>query len=83
MNVKNGNKLAIVTVTAIAAMFVSQPRAEFRAGADDGIAASPRLRQRLDERKAAAGSVGRAGVHAGYRATGADECDSVLTSMAV
>jgi hypothetical protein len=75
MNMKNGNKIAIVTVTAIAAMFVSQARAQFRAGEDDGIAASPKVRQMLNERKAAAqarqsGSVTVAS--ASYRAVGAD-----------
>jgi hypothetical protein len=39
----NQNKLVLVTVAAV-------PCAGYRATADDGIAASPKLRQQLNER---------------------------------
>lgn len=51
---KNQNQLAIVILTAIASMFVSQGRAQSLAGAEDGVAASPKVRQALNERRAAA-----------------------------
>ena len=47
---KKQNTLAIVTLTAIALLFISQARAQYRAVGEDGIAASPKLRQQLDER---------------------------------
>ena len=47
---KMQSKLVTVTVIAIAAMFVIQARAQSRSVGDDGIAASPKLRQQLNER---------------------------------
>jgi hypothetical protein len=44
------NKFVTVTVTAVAALFITQARAQYRAVGDDGIAASPKLRQQLNER---------------------------------
>ena len=72
---KKQNRLAIVTLTAIASMFIGQARAQYRAVGDDGIAASPKVRQMLNERRAAAqaaeaGSTSVASV--GYRAVGDD-----------
>jgi hypothetical protein len=45
------NKLVLVTATVITALFVTQASAQYRAVADDGIAASPKVRQMLDERQ--------------------------------
>ena len=47
---KDQNKLVVLIVTAVAAMFITQARAQYRAVGDDGIAASPKLRQQLAER---------------------------------
>ena len=44
------NRIVLLTATAITAMFVTQAGAQYRALGDDGIAASPKVRQVLDER---------------------------------
>lgn len=44
------NKLAIVTTTAIAAMFITQANAQYRPVGEDGITASPKVRTMLTER---------------------------------
>lgn len=49
-NMKIRNKLAIVTTTAIAAMFITQANAQYRTAGDDGITASPKVRAMLNER---------------------------------
>lgn len=49
-NMKIQNGLAVVTVTAIAAMFITQAKAQYRPAGDDGIAASPKVRAMLNER---------------------------------
>jgi hypothetical protein len=47
---KAQNRIVLLTATAIMAMFVTQAGAQYRAVGDDGIAASPKVRQALDER---------------------------------
>jgi len=47
---KTQNKLVLLTLTAIAAMVVTQTGAQYRSVGNDGIAASPKVRQMLDER---------------------------------
>ena len=44
------NRIFLLTATAIAAMFVTQAGAQYQAVGNDGIAASPKLRQMLSER---------------------------------
>ncbi len=44
------HRLVIVTSIAAAAMFVTPSSAQYRAVGDDGIAASPKVRQMLNER---------------------------------
>jgi hypothetical protein len=44
------NRIFLLTATAIAAMFVTQAGAQYRAVGNDGIAASPKLRQVLNQR---------------------------------
>ncbi len=46
---KSQNKFVIATVTAIAAMSITQAMAQYRPVGDDGIAASPKVRQMLNE----------------------------------
>lgn len=73
------NRLLIVTVAAMGAMFATQARAQLRTGTDDGIAASPKVRQMLDERARSA-AVSRSAprvasttvASVGYRAVGED-----------
>ena len=71
---KSQNKLVIVTVTAIAALFITQAKAQYRAVGDDGIAASPKVRQMLNARARSAATTQAAPAVAsvGYRAVGAD-----------
>lgn len=67
------NRLVLVTATAITAMFVIQAKAQYRPVGDDGIAASPKVRQMLDERaRAAATAKPQAAPYTSYRAVGAD-----------
>ena len=47
---KSQSQLVIVTLTAVAALFMNQANAQYRAVGDDGIAASPKVRQMLNER---------------------------------
>jgi hypothetical protein len=42
----------VLAVTFIAGLMVSQAQAQYKPTGDDGITASPRLRQQLDERRA-------------------------------
>ena len=44
------NKLAILTVTAITSLFVSQANAQYSPVGDDGITASPKVRAMLNDR---------------------------------
>jgi len=48
---KTQNKFVLVTLTAITTLFITQAGAQYRTVGDDGIAASPKVRQMLDERK--------------------------------
>jgi len=69
---KNLSKITLVA--AFAAMFsvASQASAQYQAVGDDGIAASPRLRQMLNERKTAASTPSYAVASVGYQAVGDD-----------
>jgi len=71
---KSQYRLVIATATAVAAIFTTSASAQYRAVGDDGIAASPKVRQALNERKRNAAvtptSTGVASV--GYRAVGDD-----------
>ena len=51
------NTLAIVAVTAITTLFVSQARAQYPPAANDGVAASPKVRAMLNERARPTSSV--------------------------
>src|SRR5579863_6448675 len=44
------NNLAILTVTAVISLFVSQANAQYRPVGDDGVTASPKVRAMLHER---------------------------------
>ncbi len=68
------NRIVIVAATGIAALFLSQARAQIRTGGGDGIAASPKLRVMLDERarSAAVQEAVPTVADAGYRAVGGD-----------
>lgn len=71
---KNLNKITMVA--ALAAMFglSNQASAQYRPTGDDGIAASPKLRQQLDERKrvASASAPSAEVASVGYKPTGDD-----------
>ncbi len=71
---KSHNKLVIITVTAIAALSITQARAQFRPVGDDGIAASPKVRQMLNERahSTAHSEAGPAVASASYRVAAND-----------
>ena len=43
------DRIVLLAATAIAALFVTQARAEYRAVGSDGIAASPKVRQMLNQ----------------------------------
>jgi hypothetical protein len=53
-NMKNLNKVLLATALAATFSLAQNASAQFKPTVDDGIAASPRLRQMLDERAAAA-----------------------------
>jgi hypothetical protein len=52
------NTLAFVAVTAITTLFVGQARAQFPLAANDGVAASPKVRAMLNERARTTSSAG-------------------------
>lgn len=67
------NRRVLVTAMAITAMFVTQAKAQYRPVGDDGIAASPKVRQMRDERARSAAAVKpQTAPYASYRAVGAD-----------
>ncbi len=72
------NKILFAAALATALGIASQANAQFKVNEDDGIAASPKVRQMLNERKAskAAAAVSQnaptTGFYAGYRAVGSD-----------
>jgi hypothetical protein len=51
---KNLSKIMFVAALAASFSLVNQASAQYRAVGDDGIAASPKVREMLDQRKAAA-----------------------------
>lgn len=67
---KNLNVMAIVA--AVVAMFTFTTSAKAQAVADDGIAASPKLRQFLNERNTVASTPSTGVVSVGYREPGDD-----------
>jgi len=71
---KSQSKFVIATVTAIAAMSMTQAMAQYRAVGDDGIAASPKVRQMLNEwaRSTAKPQAAEAVASTGYRAAAND-----------
>lgn len=71
---KNKNMLLILTAVAALLASTSQSNAQYRAVGDDGIAASPKLRQFLNESgtKMVKGTPSTAVASVGYRATGRD-----------
>ena len=73
-NMKNTNMLLILTAVAALLASTSQSNAQYRAVGDHGIAASPKLRQFLNEsgKKMVKGAPSTAVVSVGYRATGRD-----------
>jgi hypothetical protein len=44
-------RISLLAATALTALFVTQARAEYRAVGNDGIAASPKVRQMLNEQE--------------------------------
>lgn len=69
---KNSNKILFVVAVAATFSMVSQASAQYRAVGDDGIAASPKLRQQIDERKKVARTPSTTMASVGYRAAGRD-----------
>lgn len=71
---KNTNMVLILTAVGALLASTSQSNAQYRAVGDDGIAASPRLRQFLDAsgKRMVKGTPARAVASVGYRATGRD-----------
>jgi hypothetical protein len=53
-NMKIQSRFVLSTVTAMTALFITQANAQYRAVGNDGIAASPNVRQMLDERQRSA-----------------------------
>ena len=70
---KNTNLILILTASVALLASTSQGKAQYRTG-DDGIAASPKLRQFLSERgkPMVKGTTSTAVAFVGYRATGVD-----------
>ena len=68
------NLKKVITVAALAISFgaVSNVRAQYQAVGADGIAASPKLRQQLDERKRVESASSTTVASVGYQATGED-----------
>ena len=72
------NQILFAAAIATTLSIASQANAQFKINEDDGIAASPKVRQMLNERKASqtAAALSRkaptTGVYAGYRAVGSD-----------
>ncbi len=71
---KNTNMLLILTAVAGLLASTSQSNAQYRATGDDGITASPKLRQFLNEsgKRMVKGTPAPAVVSVSYRATGRD-----------
>lgn len=77
---KNLNQILFAAVIATTLSLASQVNAQYKINEDDGIAASPRLRQQLNERKASATAAAIASKNhatatvasAGYRVTESD-----------
>ena len=71
---KNQYRIVIAAATAAVALIATSASAQYRAVGDDGIAASPKVRQMLDERaRSAAVSQTSATTSVGYRAVGDDD----------
>lgn len=71
---KNTNRLLALAGASLLLAWPGQSMAQSMAVGDDGIAASPKVRQMLNERKARSATTGtRSGAQvAGYKATGDD-----------
>ena len=71
---KNTNRFLVLAAAAIFLASASQSQAQYRAVGDDGIAASPKFRQFLNERgkSMVKGAPSAAVASVGYRATGRD-----------
>lgn len=73
-NMKNTNLILMVTAVVALLASTSQSNAQYRTVGDDGIAASPKLRQFMNERgkPMVKGTTSTTVVSVGYRATGVD-----------
>jgi hypothetical protein len=71
---KNTNLILILTAAVALLASTSQGKAQYRATGDDGITASPKLRQFINERSKpmVKGTTSTAVASVGYRATGVD-----------
>src|SRR5216684_6536639 len=67
---KNSKKILFVVAVAATLSLASQASAQYRAVGDDGIAASPKLRQQIDERTKFASTPSVTIASTGYRAAG-------------
>ena len=68
---KNQYRIVIAAATAAVALIATSASAQYRAVGDDGIAASPKVRQMLDERARSA-AVSPSTRSVAYRAVGDD-----------
>ena len=66
------SRLAVLTMTAITTMFISQARAQYRPVGDDGITASPKVRTMLNERARSASASVDANIGSHLTAVGTD-----------
>lgn len=72
MAVKKFNKIMLVAALAASFSVADNARAQYQPVGDDGIAASPKLREQLNERKHVANAPSTTVASAGYQATGDD-----------
>ena len=69
---KNLNKIALIAACAAMFSLANQASAQYRATGDDGITASPKHRQFLDEHKTVSSAPSAAVASVGYQAVGDD-----------
>lgn len=69
---KNMNRITFAAAVAASLSLIASASAQFKPVEEDGIAASPKIRQMLNERKADANPAPAEGGSVGYQATGRD-----------
>jgi hypothetical protein len=70
LNMRLQHRILLLAATAITGLFVTQAQAQYRAVGDDGIAASPKVRQMLDQHGWSASTPFTAAAASGGQASG-------------